>query len=166
MLVAAVAAFTDVRYGKVYNWLTAPALALGLTINGLTMGVPGLLLALKGVGVAVLVLLALSVIGRLMGGGDAKLLMAAGSLLGPGLLLKSFAYGAIVGGIIALVLMACRGRLVREMAALGRAVAVRVWGQTRLDVYASDSLRLPYAVPLACGIFLAAVSQWGGLPLW
>ena len=166
LAVAAVAAVTDLRSGKVYNWLTAPALLAGFLLNGLLFGWQGVLFSVEGVGLAAALLIGLSFVGRLMGGGDAKLLLATGALLGPRLLVLAFCFGALVGGVVALGVMICQRRVVHEVRSLGRSVAVRVWGGAPMDVRASASTRLPYAVPLACGVLLAALAQWGVIGLW
>ena len=164
-VVAIIAAYTDATRGKVYNWLTAPAFILGFLLNALVGGWNGVVLAAEGAGLAIGILLVLSLLGRLIGGGDAKLIIASGTLLGPMLLLKALAFGAIVGGIVALAIMLARRRFVQEMAALGRSVIVRVWGGCRMDAYSSNSVRLPYAVPLACGVVFALLSKCGVIAL-
>jgi len=164
IIVAIVAAYTDATRGKVYNWLTAPAFALGFVINGICHGAHGLVIAAEGAGLAIGLLLVLSLLGRLVGGGDAKLIIALGALLGPVLLLRALAIGAIAGGIWAVAVMLARGRVAQELAALGRSVIVRIWGGCRMDAYASSSSRLPYAVPLACGVVICVLAQTGVIP--
>ena len=78
--IAAVAAFTDYRSGKIYNWLTLPALALGLVV-ALGVGMPTVVLALQGVAVASVIFLPMF-FGGILGGGDVKLLLALGTVLG------------------------------------------------------------------------------------
>ncbi len=78
--ITAVAAFTDYRTGKIYNWLTLPALLTGLVV-AMLMGVPTMISALQGVAVACVIFLPMF-FGGILGGGDVKLLMALGTVLG------------------------------------------------------------------------------------
>lgn len=73
--VAACAALVDVRTGRIPDALTLVALGAGL---GMSKGLAGLASALLGAGVA----LAACMTVRRLGGGDVKLLIALGALLG------------------------------------------------------------------------------------
>src|SRR5258708_4015056 len=77
---AAVAAITDYRTGKIYNWLTLPALVFGLVVASFA-GLPTVASALQGVALASLIFLPMFFCG-VLGGGDVKLLMAIGTVLG------------------------------------------------------------------------------------
>ncbi|MDQ3454526.1 MAG: hypothetical protein M3513_03440, partial [Actinomycetota bacterium] len=48
LVVVAIAVLTDVRRRKIYNVLTFPAMALGLTLNTVADGASGLLFAVAG----------------------------------------------------------------------------------------------------------------------
>ena len=78
--ITAVAAFTDYRSGKIYNWLTIPALVLGLVLAG-AFGWVALGAALQGLGLASLLFIPLFFL-RILGGGDVKLMLAMGTVLG------------------------------------------------------------------------------------
>lgn len=79
-LLTAAAAVTDYRSGKIYNWLTLPALALGVVV-GLCSGIPTLVAGLQGIALAAVVFVPMFFFG-ILGGGDVKLLIALGSILG------------------------------------------------------------------------------------
>ncbi|MBC7287194.1 MAG: prepilin peptidase [Armatimonadetes bacterium] len=166
LVASGVAAVTDLRAGKVYNWLTVPTLLVGLALHTAASGLSGALFALEGLAVAIALLVGIGLMGRLIGGGDAKLLLALGAVLGPVALLQSFAAGAIIGGVVALLTALHHRRLKAELAGLGRSVAVRVWGRCPMDAYTSASVRLPYAVALALGVALACVYNVGGVKAW
>lgn len=78
--IAAVAAVTDFRAGKIYNWLTLPALLLGMVV-AIFCGWATLAGALQGMGLAAVIFIPLFFVG-IFGGGDVKLLMALGTVLG------------------------------------------------------------------------------------
>ena len=122
-LVAAIgcahACWTDVGTGKILNVLTFPMMAAGLLMNpvfgGWQVGVYGLLLAL-----ALYYPLWYLKVQR---GGDAKLWMGLGALLGPWLLLEASAWYAVLYvpmGLFVLVFRRRMGNLVA--AAKGEAV--------------------------------------------
>ncbi|MCD6352512.1 MAG: prepilin peptidase [Armatimonadetes bacterium] len=157
------AVFTDLRWGKVFNWLTAPALALGLLLNGVLHGTAGLVAGLEGAGLALAVYIVLSLFGRLLGAGDAKLMMAVGAFVGPSLLGWAMAYGAIIGGVLAVLMALSRRRLCQEVASMGQSVLLRTFAGYRLNISATDSLRMPYAIPLALGVLAALIVHGGGM---
>jgi len=68
VLLVAAAVYTDVRWGKIFNHLTVPAIALGLVINSLS-GIDGLLRSTEGIGLALGLFLISSLLGRILGGG-------------------------------------------------------------------------------------------------
>ena len=107
------AVYTDLRYGKIYNKLTFPCMAVGLAFGFANHGLHGLLMSLAGIGVVLaLYLLAYS---KAIGGGDIKLMMAVGSLIGFKLAVWAILFSAAIGGILALIVMA-RYKTVRSTA--------------------------------------------------
>jgi len=76
--VGLVAAITDFRTGKIYNWLTVPAFLLGLALSFLYATAWA---GLGGAGVAFLVFFPLHFL-KIFGAGDVKLAMAFGAVLG------------------------------------------------------------------------------------
>ncbi|MCX7597447.1 MAG: A24 family peptidase [Armatimonadetes bacterium] len=157
-----ICAYTDVRFGKVRNVVTIPGMILGLAINTGFGGWSGLGFAAAGLGLAFGVFLLLSLLlGRVMGAGDAKLLMAVGSLVGPKLLVWSMVYGAVVGGMVAVGTALAKGRLKKEIVGLLTSIAGRLTGVAKLDYSESDSLRLPYAIPLGLGALIALAMHGG-----
>lgn len=87
LLLSTLAGIIDARKGVIPNWLTLPALGLGLAGGAISSGWRGLLVAFLGALLTGLVpLLAFFLTkGRALGGGDVKCLIALGALLGPGL---------------------------------------------------------------------------------
>lgn len=103
-LVLIISLITDIRKRRIFNIVTIPAIFIGLIYYTMTLGWDGFLLSGKGF----LVGLGLLLIPYLMGGmgaGDVKLMAAVGALMGPEFTLYSFIYTAIIGGIIALIII-------------------------------------------------------------
>ena len=156
VVLAAVAAYTDVRCGKIFNAVTVPFALLGLALHAIGGGWEGVLLSLGGIGVGFGLWLVSSFLGRILGGGDIKLLMAFGALQGPGFLLWALGYGAVIGGVIAVVLALRRGMLGATFRSLGTSLYMRAAMSTPMEIAdGAGSVRLPYAIALGAGALVA-----------
>jgi prepilin peptidase CpaA len=105
-------AFLDWRSRRLPNWLTIPGLVLGIAVHAGYSGWHGVLFAIEGAGVAMLLLLT-PVLIRVLGAGDWKLLGAVGALLGPVLILFVLFGSILVSGVMAIFQIAYAHR-VRE----------------------------------------------------
>jgi len=98
---------------------------------------------------------------RALGQDDIKLLMAFGALQGPGFLLLALAYGALIGGIMAVVVALHRGLLAKTFKNLGASIYLRAAGVAPMDMAdaaeASGEVRLPYAIALGLGAITTLV---------
>src|SRR5690349_11787497 len=95
------AAYTDIRSRRIPNALTLAGIGVAIALRlsgGLGPGVDGVI----GVVLAFVLCLPFFVLG-VLGGGDAKLLMAVGAFMGPRDLLMAMLIIASVGGIIGAV---------------------------------------------------------------
>jgi prepilin peptidase CpaA len=159
-VVLIIAAVTDVRTGKVYNWLTLPAMAAGLVLGMVfaALGPAGLLGGLAASAVALvvgLVGLGLLALAKGIGWGDAKLLGAVGALGAHWhIVANTFVYAVVVAFVMAVVLMLRKG-LVRRTASrlFGAALAAGAKVKTSF----ADSPRIPFAVALCIGGLVAGV---------
>ncbi len=100
--VTLLAGWVDFRTRKIPNWLTVPALILGISIHVLAAGWPGAKTSLEGAGLA-LVLLLPFVLLRGLGAGDWKLMGAVGAFLGPLMFLFVLLGSILVSGLMAIV---------------------------------------------------------------
>ncbi len=153
-LIALVAAFTDLKWRRIPNWLTLPAVPVGVlaqTFYGDGFW-PGLLGALGGF----LALLPVFLIGA-GGAGDVKLFAAVGAFVGIHNLLAVFVLVAIIGGVGALLVAMRAGALSRVLknslriatsAGRGRWTELR----ERSDLSQSGALRLAYGAVIALGV--------------
>jgi prepilin peptidase CpaA len=99
-----VALYTDLRWCRIYNKLTLPCILVGLVLNTLYLGVHGLLLSICGIGLVFLLYITLAPAAGI-GGGDVKLMMVVGSLMGAKFLVNALLLTAIIGGIMSLIVM-------------------------------------------------------------
>jgi len=117
-LILAVAAWTDLKDRVVPNWLTLPAMGLGLVLGIYYQGWAGLGGAGLGLLTGGLIFLLPFFLGA-MGGGDVKLLAAVGALGGPFFVLKTALYACLLGGVLALGIMLISSRSPRGLKRLG-----------------------------------------------
>ncbi|MGH9673596.1 MAG: A24 family peptidase [Bryobacteraceae bacterium] len=155
------AAVWDVRFRKIPNWLTIPALlaaiALHLASGTLSPSLYGLALAL-GLGLPLFAL-------RGLGGGDVKLMAAAGAIVGwPGFV-ALFAIQAVLGGGAAVVLLLWKGGLRSAMRnvlhILGSLLRLRAPYKDRrdLDVGSPGAVTLPQAPVMAAAAVIYLVAK-------
>ncbi len=146
------AAWTDVRLRRIPNALTMTGIGLALALRFLSG--PGLALdGLTGALLAFVLALPFFVLG-VLGGGDAKLLMAIGTFMGPQKLVGALLVIAVVGGLLGLADALRKGILLpvlhncwdilRHWATLGRRGANRTLAST-------GALAIPYGVAIAVG---------------
>ncbi len=104
------AIYFDITKKKIPNFLTFPAILLGLFIYLFSGGLGGLLSGLAGFGVGMALLLVPFALGG-MGGGDVKLLGAIGALKGVEFILYTALFTALAGGVLALAYLVISGQL-------------------------------------------------------
>lgn len=163
MLLAA--AVFDVRYRRIPNWLTVAGLILGIAMNTI-IGRPeaGLVFSLVGFLVAFAVYATLYAL-HAMGAGDVKLMAAVGALVGWQRWFGIFFITALIGGVMALILVLARGRLKRTMFNVGFILSEMKSGRPaylaneELDVKNQKALGLPHGAVIAVSaIFFLALS--------
>jgi len=104
----------DWRSRRIPNWLTVPALLVGLGANTLAGGWPGAKAALEGAGLGLGLLLPLVLV-RGLGAGDWKLMGALGAFVGPARLVVVLLGTILIAGIMAVVEMVRRGRVIETL---------------------------------------------------
>lgn len=141
------AVYTDLRFGKIYNKLTIPCAASGIALNSGQHGIEGLLQSIAGAGlVLTLFVLFAPMVG--IGGGDTKLMMAVGALTGLRFAVWAMLISAVIGGILALWVVA-RRRMLSETA---RSLATSMYLGVPLDFNTGSSrIRFAYSPAIALG---------------
>lgn len=158
------ASWIDLRHHKVPNWLNLFLIISGLTAQAIFNGWAGLGAGLLGMllGFGLLIIPWLM---HAMGAGDVKLMAGIGAWLGPKLTFQSFCVGAVLAGIIAIVMILATRRLLQTYCNLGLIMtklksfktAFSEFGSVK--VLQSTSQLLPYGVPLSIGALVVMFSQ-------
>lgn len=104
LIVMIICFITDVIKQKIYNVVIFPALIAAFILNVYIYGLPGLKLSLLGFAVGFVILLVPYLLGGI-GAGDVKLLALVGALKGSIFVLNTAVYMALIGGIIALIII-------------------------------------------------------------
>jgi prepilin peptidase CpaA len=151
---------------RVPNWLTFHFAAGGLAFCAWYGGTAGLVWSLQGMALGLGVLLPLYLIGG-MGAGDVKLYAGVGAWVGPAVILPAFAASAVVGGAMALGMVAWSGEYARHWAmfqTIGHEI-LTIRDPAKLSAIAAERKPtmklLPYGIPLAVGSI--AYFAWAGL---
>jgi prepilin peptidase CpaA len=156
LAVVCAAAALDMRTGRIPNWLTVPVAVCGLTLWCVRGGAEGLLTGLQGMGIALALWVFSSLFGRVIGGGDVKLLAAVGAVQGPSFLLVALLWSILLGGVLALAVLLHRRALRHHMRGLwGWLGSALLLGKPSRLPQATETVTIPYAVPIAIGTLLA-----------
>lgn len=161
---ALTAAIFDIQSRRIPNWLVLAGLVTGFVWNAFQTGWHGFLWSAEGLGVGFILYFPLYLL-RARGAGDVKLLAAVGAITGPGNCLWIFLLTAILGGVIALVVVAVGGRLrctlfnVAWIAHDLTHLRAPYRSSEELDVTTSKGMRLPHGAMILVGAaaFLIAV---------
>jgi prepilin peptidase CpaA len=169
LLVAVVVAagLNDVRTRRIPNWLTVTGFFVGIVLNTLLYETPGLWMAVKGAGLALLIYFPLFAI-RAMGAGDAKLMAAVGAIVGPANWVGVFVLTAVVGSVFGLAVIVVTRRVRRTAANVGFLLMQLVYLKIpylvnpELDVRSPKAFGLPHGAMIALGAsaFLGAAAIW------
>ena len=154
--VTGISAITDLYSRRIPNAAVVAGLAAGIVLNTWLAGWSGLLHSLSGFGLAILIYVPLFVI-RAMGGGDVKLMAAAGAIVGPRDWFTLFVLASLAAGVIALGMLIARNALgtafwnvMHIFKELGHFRAPYK-SQPQLDIASPLALTMPHGVAIAIG---------------
>lgn len=145
-----ITSYCDLRYKKIYNWLTIPFWIMGIIVNTGITGISGLQISLLGAVVGFIILLIPYILGWI-GGGDVKLLIAVGAWIGPGDIAYSTVYGLIfmgIGSIIYLIIKRRLRKFLKQMKFIflgcGKMDEIEVTGKLPLGVFLGLGILLQF----------------------
>src|ERR1700690_2039704 len=161
---ALIAGWTDWHWRRIPNWLTVPALLLGIGANCFATGWAGAKESLLGAGLGLGLLLPFVLI-RSLGAGDWKLAGALGAFLGPSRLITVLLGTILVAGLMAVLLIIWKKRVRQTLRNLSHLLAalftLHLPGQ-EVSLDNPESSKIPFGVAMAVTVVLYTVSQvWG-----
>jgi prepilin peptidase CpaA len=160
-----IAGILDLRSRRIPNALTVTGAATALVLRA-PLGWEALADGALGIGLALLLTVPLFLLNAL-GGGDVKLLAAAGAFLGPVDLVGASLLIGLLGGVLALVEAVRRGAL--RVVLLNVAYMIGRWfspvrRELAPTLTSPAAMAIPYGVPIAVGALIWW--YWGGSNLW
>lgn len=161
-----IAVATDIRANMIPNPLILAGAAVGFLLHGWAAGASGVLAATYGLLVGLVILLPGYLMG-FTGAGDAKLMAAVGTFLGPVGVLQAALISIFIGGIIALGFAFSALIFRRSVSPWGRySLMFRTLVVTGRPLYIPPEegevmgKKFPFAVSIALGTIAWVVWQW------
>lgn len=146
--------FTDIKYGKIFNAVTVPAIFIALAFHGITAGSEGLIFGFKGLLLGAGLLLLPFLMGSL-GTGDIMLLAAVGALKGPHFVLQVFLTTALIGGFLASLILVKEGRLLSTLKRMFASLFYFLISKTKMSYINHRHIEaegsFPYGLAIALG---------------
>jgi prepilin peptidase CpaA len=147
-------ALTDLRTRRIPNVLSVSGLVAGLVLNAFIGGLGALGGSLAAAGLMLAILFVPFALGGI-GGGDVKMMTAVGALLGIEFSFAALALGMILGGIVMVIHLIRLGRLREKLTSVRTrvtgALLTRSLSPLRISAEDSETIALPYSVPLGVG---------------
>ena len=163
--VLVVAVIQDLRYQRIPNLLTYPAMAVALAYHFITHGLNGALFSAGGLALGIAILIVPYLMGG-MGAGDAKLMGAVGAVVGSKGVFVAFLFTAIAGGVYALIVLFMNRQYAKGFIAR-HATTAKTLVFTGQFIPISDKAekkkpKLCYGVAIALGTFIYMFLELSG----
>lgn len=153
-----VAAGFDLRVRRIPNALTLPAMIAGVVWAAIRSGWRAAAVAL-GITIAVLVIGFLANAVGIFGGGDAKLIAGIASLVGGDFLIEILLWTAVTGGVVAIAILALKGKLIRFLRSLGATIfSLARQLEPERPLIEGEGEKIAYAVIIACGVAATVIA--------
>ncbi len=152
LVFAAACAVTDLHSRRIPNWLTMTGVLSGFGFHAWRAGWEGLGFAGLGFGAALGIYAVLFLL-RGRGAGDLKMMAAMGAMIGWSNWLLLFVLSAVIGGMVALIVIVARGRVGQTWRNLRRLPEQKLGN--------AESLALPHAPVVAVAAVFTAIAMRG-----
>ena len=154
-----VAVFTDIAYGKIYNWLVYPAVVtgVGLAVAGHYVGPasPSVIESLLGLALAA-GLFGFFFFRGWMGAADVKLAAAIGALKGLQFFIWALIFITLAGFMLAVVMLIWQGRFVESV----KNSLVFFFRPKKLKEKMEESGQQPVLIPYGVAMAIGTMCAW------
>ncbi|MFC4767935.1 A24 family peptidase [Effusibacillus consociatus] len=147
---------TDLRSRIIPNVMTFPVIVFAILYHTVLSGWDGFLFSGSGLLLGLGLLFIPFLLGG-MGAGDVKLMAAIGALKGAAFVFSSFLYTCLIGGLIALVILAARKQLGKSLHRIAHALVFVRGSAASFDVLDNNEIHhaFPYGVAIVLGTLFA-----------
>ena len=146
---------TDLKYKKIYNYITFPFMIGGFIASFLSYGASGLLFSLYGALLGVVIYFPLFCFG-LLGAGDIKLMTAIGSIIGAKLVFLTGIYALASGGIMSILVLLYHKRLLKTIKQAFWGFFTLIHPKLKFELPpVSSTLKTPFAIAIGIGGIIA-----------
>jgi prepilin peptidase CpaA len=164
VIIGLIAVFWDLKYRKIPNWLTYPAIVFGIILN-LAFNSKPWYFSLAGLLAGFLILLIPYMFGGI-GAGDVKLLMALGAFLGAGSVVWIGLYGGIAGGALSLFVLVKQYGFINAKYRL-YLLLTSIWNKENRQILQSQPQTSKLDIPYGVAIFIGLIISLAGRPfIW
>lgn len=150
-----VAAYTEMKSRKIPNYLTYGAIICAVTGSFISGGLPGLQNSVLGLLIGGGVFLPFCLVGAL-GGGDFKLMAAAGAIVAYPMIFWALYYTCLSGGVLALLYMIWSGRFLSSFENIFR-MLLGMKRKEKPGEGLKKEITVPYGIAIAAGTLWAIV---------
>jgi prepilin peptidase CpaA len=158
---ALAAGITDLRWRRIPNWLTYPAVPIAIAFHWVTAGRHAALLSLGGAALGLAILLPFVLL-RQLGGGDWKLVGALGAFFEMRRLLLVLFLALLINLIMAIALVIWKRRLGQTLRNMGHIllsfISLHLPGQ-ELTIDNPEATKVPFGIAAAIAVLLYVSSQ-------
>lgn len=150
--------YTDIRFKKIYNAVTFPAMVAAVILNLYLYGLKGGAESIKGLLAGMALLFIPFVMGG-MGAGDVKLLGVIGAFMGPEFVWNAFLAMAITGGVISLAIILRSNNFAHRLKAVFYTLLSLFFRTPKMQILetidSSTALTFPYGIAITAGAVIA-----------
>ncbi|MCT4595108.1 MAG: prepilin peptidase [Anaeromicrobium sp.] len=166
IIILIICVITDIRERRIYNKIIFPGLIIGFLSHGLLAGPKSLYSSFIGFLLGFSILLIPYLLGG-MGAGDVKLLALVGALKGPSFVFHTSIYMALIGGLIAIILLIFQKRLHTTLKSFYYHICSLKYGIKPHSLISTNDLSntYPYGTAIAAGALINLLLE-RGFVLW
>lgn len=161
LVILSISMISDLKIGKVKNWIIISGLVLSLLFQIRFLGLKGIGIFILGIGLPVVMLFLLFLF-RVMGAGDIKLISVVGGFLGPRAVFQCIVITFILGAVFALIKIIIKQNLLYRLHYLAK-YSTEFIKTKRIEPYYKPEDGMDCVIHLTVPIFFSVILKIGGI---